>query len=161
MSYTDEEMATSLLGPATKAATRAMSSGIYLARSKDQRMNSVHLLYGLCWPSGGVEETVASTILCLRGYELSKVRESIVLSNAQESEFINGVGSEVISDDLCVVLEEAQGLARGSRYASVDTAHLLLAILQSNSKADDFLGKMKRDSALQHELHLATRRRYD
>jgi hypothetical protein len=138
LKYKDEEIARAAMGPSTTQAALAVATGaVYLARSRDQRLCSVHLVYGFL--VDGLEETMAATILQLNGCDFFKVKKELLQVGGLDGPFVDDYLPESRSEEIAIIVDGCHDLCQTSRHLSVNTAHLLKTLYQPGLASGTFL----------------------
>ena len=134
----DQKTASLILdGPHSVSALEAMSEAVYWAKIRNERVNSVHLLFGLASNS----DSVSSTILNQTGFHLFKLKKALAVlpSGTFEGPFPELTAFLDLATEFEEVLKKSFELAEDS--LELDTAHLLLGLLESPSLARKVLNK--------------------
>lgn len=146
----EEKVAEQLIGCCSETALAAATRGVTWAKHRDERLNSIHLLYGLLCR----EDSIAVTILYQSDYRPFEAKRLLV--NLQPGIFEGPFPKETpfwdTSEELQSVIQVAKDKAEIATHSEIDSAHLLFGLLQSESHARDLLAKGKLDK-LKNTLH--------
>ena len=140
--YSDEDISRRILGPSfTLGCLAAVIGGVHVAREHNQRLCSLHLVYGLL--VDGNEDAMALAILLLNGCNIFKLKRAVLAGiDGLEGPFLDDVHSCSISQEIEGVLLYASDLRqRSSRYQDINSAHLLAALCQLEFRSGAFLSE--------------------
>lgn len=146
--FSDEQIAMSLMGSCTKSALLAASCGVYFARARNERVHSIHFLYGIL---SDEMESIAATILNLNNCSAIKIKKALVeLPKVFERPFLNSIDPCAVSQELQDIIERSTLLSQRLRF-EIDTAHILEFLYQAGDSRE-FLQKTTPIESVQKDL---------
>ncbi|HIB66700.1 MAG TPA: hypothetical protein EYO33_16690 [Phycisphaerales bacterium] len=146
-------------GPCTDSALAATEAAVRWARGREERINSVHLLYGLVSNA----DSISSAILNQTGYHLLRLKKTLfgLSPGIFEGPFPETTAFVDVSSEFEEVMSRTFDLSGDS--SELDSAHLLLGILETPSRAREILCKPSLGEKLKENLKqfLSARRKLE
>lgn len=136
MELTDAQIAEAIIPGGTASAVGALIQGVYLARTRNQELSSLHFLYGLTLVG---DEAIAASILQLNECDLFRLRKASLEASLPGSTFSDDMGAILDSLEIQTFSSHCFEKSEYSRDCLVNTAHMLSALFLPELRSREVL----------------------